>query len=224
MPRWIWIAIAFCLSTTVYFTIRYGLRPKPVPVMNPTHFENPGQIGVVIYKRLRQNVRADQLVVLGSSNGEQEEDAKIWDGFNKEAAAEGAIVETIKMNDVGSDKDALFKRVDDGLKARKLVVVRGLTQEVSHLTENSLSRQLDRQRKHPVLAISILRLAINKADADDLQTQCLDTETESGQRKLDCAAQKVARKYLKRKLEADKLWAVMERHGLKEYLVFIHRP
>jgi hypothetical protein len=223
MPRWIWIAIAFCVSTTVYFTIRYGLRPKPVPVMNPTQFETPEQIGVVIYKRLRQNVRADQLVILGSSNGEQEEDSKIWDGFDKEASAEGASVETIRMNEIGADKDALFKRVDDGLKAKKLVIVRGLTQEVSHLSPNSLSRDLDRQRKHPVLSISIMRLAINKADADDLQTQCLNTDEDNG-RKLDCAAQKVARKYLKRKLAADKLWAVMERHGLKEYLVFVHRP
>jgi hypothetical protein len=223
MPRWIWIAIAFCLSTTVYFTIRYGLRPKPVPVMNPTQFETPEQIGVVVYKRLRQNVRADQLVILGSSHGEQEEDSKIWDGFAKEAAAEGGNVETIQSSEVGGDKAALFKKVDDGLKAKKLVIVRGLTPEVSHLTQNSLSRELDRQRKHPVLSISIMRLAINKADTDDLQTQCLNTDDESG-RKLDCAAQKVARKYLKRKLEADKLWAVMERHGLKEYLVFVHRP
>jgi hypothetical protein len=224
MPRWIWIAIAFCVSTTVYFTIRYGLRPKPVPVMNPTQFEGPEQIGVVVYKRLRQNVRADHLVILGSSPGEQEEDSKIWDGFNKEASAEGAAVETIQMNEFGADKQDLFKKVDDALKAKKFVIVRGLTSEVSHLTENSLSRELDRQRKHPVLSISIMRLAINKTDADDLQTQCLNTEDAAGQRKLDCAAQKVARKYLKRKLAADKLWAVMERHGLKEYLVFVHRP
>lgn len=222
MPRWIWIALAFCISTSVYFTIRYGLRPKPVPVINPTQFETPEQIGVVIYKRLRQNVRADQLVILGSSNGEREEDSKIWDGFTKEATAEGGRVETIRSDEIG-DKTALFKKVDEALKAKKFVIVRGLTPEVSHLTQNSLSRDLDRQRKHPVLSISIMRLAINKIDADDLQTQCLSTDDESV-RKLDCAAQKVARKYLKRKLEADKLWAVMERHGLKEYLVFVHRP
>lgn len=223
MPRWIWITIAFCVSTSVYFTIRYGLRPKPVPVMNPTQFEGPEQIGVVVYKRLRQNVRADMLVLLGASNGAQDEDAKVWDGFEKAAAADGENVFPMKTSDY-PDKESLFKTADEALKARKLVIIRGLTPEVSHFAENSLSRQLDSQRKHPVLSISIQRLAINKADADDLQTQCLDTESESGHRKLDCAAQKVARKYLKRKLEADKLWAVVERHGLKEYLVFIHRP
>lgn len=191
--------------------------------MNPTQFENPEQIGIVVYKRLRQNVRADMLVLLGSSNGAQEEDAKVWDGFEKAAAADREATVSFKSGDF-PDKEQLFKKVDDELKARKLVIIRGLTPEVSHFAENSLSRQLDSQRKHPVLAISIQRLAINKADADDLQTQCLDTESESGHRKLDCAAQKVARKYLKRKLEADKLWAVVERHGLKEYLVFIHRP
>ena len=223
MPRWIWIVIAFCVSTSVYFTIRYGLRPKPVPVINPTQFEEPEQIGAVVFKRLKQNIRADQLVLLGSSNGE-EEDTRIWDGFAKAASDDGAQVEVIAMRDTAADKDAVFSRVDQALKERKLVIVRGATPEISHMVENSMSRLLDKQRKHPVLSISILRLAINATDADNLQVQCLDTESEAGHRKLDCAAQKVARKYLKRKLAADKLWAVMERHGLKEYLVFIHRP
>ncbi len=223
MPRWIWIALAICVSTLVYFTIRYGLRPKPVPVINPTQFDNPEQIGIVILKRLRQNIRADMLVLVGSSNG-SDEDPRVWDGFVKAAIAEGEAVENIVLSEIGPDRQELFRRIEAARKAHKLAVIRGLTPEVSHFVANSLSQQLDAQLKHPVLAISILRLAINRADADDLQTQCLNPDEESGHRKLDCAAQRVARKYLKRKLEADKLWAVMERHGLKEYLVFIHRP
>jgi len=222
MSRWIWIIVAVCTSTAVYFTIRYGLRPKPIPVMNPTHFETAEQIGDMVYKRLRQNVRSDRMVLLGSAPG-SEEDAQVWDGFARAAAADKENVEMLYLKDV-TDKEAFFKRLQESIKAKKLVLVQGLTPEVSHLVADSWSRQLDRQRKHPVLSVSVLRLAINPEEYDDVQTQCLDPNDESGQKRLECAAQRVARKYLKRKLAPEKTWAVMERHGLKEYLLFIHRP
>lgn len=223
MARWIWIIAAFCVSTGVYFTIRYGLRPKPIPVMNPTQFENPEQIGVVVYKRLRQNVRADRVVVLGSSPG-SEEDGQIWLGFEKAASADKETVVVMPLKEV-SDKEALFAKIQEAIQARKLVLVTGLTTEVSHLVPDSFVKLLEKSRKHPVHSIAIQRLAVTTPEYDDVQTQCLDaTEEESGHHRLECAAQRVARKYLKRKLAPDQLWGVMERHGLKEYLLFIHRP
>lgn len=222
MSRWIWVIVAISISTAVYFTIRYGLRPKPIPVLNPTHFENAEQIGTSIYKLLRQNVRADHLVLLGSSPG-MEEDALIWDGFAKAAAVDRESVETIVLKDV-TDRAVMLSQIREWIKAKKLVLVRGLTPEVSHLVKESWSKYFDRELKHPVLSISTMRLAINPEEYDDVQTQCLDPDDDTGLRKLDCAAQKVARKYLKRNLAPEKLWAVMERHGLKEYLLFIHRP
>ncbi|NJM10365.1 MAG: hypothetical protein HC883_05790 [Bdellovibrionaceae bacterium] len=222
MPRWIWVLIAIGASTAIYFTIRYGLRPKPIPVMNPTHFESAEQIGIVVYKRLRQNVRADRLVLLGSSPG-SEEDNLVWEGFAKAAAADGETVESLQLKDV-TDRPAFFAQIQQAIDARRLVLVQGLTPEVSHLVNESWSKQLDRERKHPVLSLAVLRLAINPAEYDDVQTQCLDTEDLDGHKRLQCASQRVARKYLKRKLAPEKIWAVMERHGLKEYLLFIHRP
>lgn len=223
MQRWIVLIIAICVSTAVYFTIRYGLRPKPIPVMNPTAFEAPEQIGIVIYKRLRQNIRAERLLILGTTPG-VEDDIEVWNGLVKAAIADGETVDFIALNETGTDREAVYKRIHESIKSRKLVVLRGVTTETSHFMKDSWSKELDRAMKHPVLAISTLRLAVKPEEYDDLQKECLDPQEEDGQRRLDCAAQKVARKFLKRKLAPDKIWAVMERHGLKEYLVFIHRP
>ena len=222
MSRWIWIIVAFCVSTGVYFTIRYGLRPKPIPVMNPTQFETAEQIGSVVYKRLRQNIRADRVVVLGSSPGTLE-DEQIWDGLAKAAMADHEAVDVLAVRDI-TDREAFFNRIQESVRARKLVLVTGVTTEVSHLVADSWTKILERQRKHPVLSIAIQRLAVTTPEYDEVQTQCLDATDDSGVNKLECAAQRVARKYLKRKLAPDQLWAVMERHGLKEYLLFIHRP
>lgn len=224
MQRWLVIIIAVCVTTAVYFTIRYGLRPKAIPIINLTQFEDPEQIGLAIYKRLRQNVRADRVILLGSSQGMAEEDEKIWAGFIKAAQADKETIEELSLKDMPPDKEETIKQIKGLTAARKLVVVRGLTPEVSHLVDNSWSRILDKHFKHPVLSIATMRLGISLADADDLQTQCLDASDDDGHRKLDCAAQRVTRKNLKKKPAPDKIWAVMERHGLKEYLLFIHRP
>ncbi|MBX3020754.1 MAG: hypothetical protein KF799_03695 [Bdellovibrionales bacterium] len=239
MQRWIWFLVAALVSTGVYFTIRYGLRPKPIPVMNPTQFTDLEQIGVVIYKRLRHDIRAERLVVLGTTS-DMPQDSKLWTGFFKAAAADKEKIvffprkdiaqvpeienlEIIPFDEASVQNGQFFKLIQERMKAGQLIIVHGLTNEVSHLINGSLSRQLDRVVQHPVLSISSLRFALKQEDRDSLQTLCLDTNP-TGENKLACAGQKVARKYLRKNLDAAKIWAVMERHGLKEYLVFVNTP
>src|SRR4051812_29027396 len=82
MSRWFWIAASVLISTLIYFTIRYGLSPKPIPVMNLTQFQNEEQIGADLYRRLRQNIRQERLLVLGSS-ADIPQIQSLWTGFLK---------------------------------------------------------------------------------------------------------------------------------------------
>ncbi len=236
--RWLWIILAVCISTSVYFTIRYGLRPKPIPVLNPTQFEELKQIGVVIYKRLHQNIRAERIVLLGSVE-EIKNYEQIWSGLAESAKAdrekivffvrEGVKVKPLEGAEVITFGDSatsdLLNEIKQRLKRKQLVIVHSWTNEITHLVKDSLSRKLDSVVRHPVLSISALPFAVQPADADTLQPQCLDATPDASElRRLHCAAYKVARKFLKKRLAVDKIWAVVERHGLKEYLVFIHQP
>lgn len=242
MKRWLWFCTAVLISTAVYFTIRYGLRPKPIPVLNPTEFEDPQQIGAVVYKRLRQNIRPERLIVLGSSPDLQNY-AAVWTGFLKTAVADQVKIDvfyqrenlnspeavsgwaTIPFNEDMIRSGEFFKQVEDRQKAGHLVVIHAPTSEATHLMKESLSRELDRVVRHPVLALSTLNLTLKPEDLEALQAQCLDPEAErEGRARLDCAEARVSKRMIKKRLAEGKIWAVMERHGLQEYLIFVHNP
>lgn len=241
MSRWLWIIVAVVISTGVYFTIRYGLRPKPIPVMNPTEFQELRQIGTVIYKRLNQNIRAERIVLLGSS-----EDVKnyeqVWTGLIESAVADKEKLtffvreglqplpaiggaEVVTFTEEQAKGEELYKEIGKRLQRKQLVVVHAWTPEITHLVKDSISQRMDPIIRHPVLSISSLRFAIQDAEVDTLKPQCLTGgDSQEATQRLSCAAFKVARKFLKKNLNASHIWAVAERHGLKEYLVFIHQP
>ncbi len=222
MPRWIWIVIALAISTSVYFVIRYGLRPKPIPVMNPTEFQSADQIGSVVYKRLKQNLRAERAVVLGAAK-DSPDDALIWEGLTRAAQVDGEKI--IRFSGEQLAAENFLNSVLQSLKAGQIVLIEAPTAEVSHLVPGSITQKLEKVVGHPVLSISTARLAVAREEYDSVKLQCITaTESQSAEKRLDCAGQRVARKYLKRNLAPDKIWAVMERYGLKEYLVFVYRP
>jgi hypothetical protein len=242
MKRWLWILAAIFISTLVYSTIRYGLRPKPIPVLNPTEFEDLQQIGAVVYKRLRQNIRPERLIVLGSSR-ELAGYENIWLGFLKTASADQVKIdvffqhegvslpadiggwETLPFNESMVHSGDLVKLVRDRLQVGHLVVVHGLSEEVSHLIKDSLSRQLDEVVHHPVLSLSTLPVSSKANDAEAVNPDCLNpAAAPDGLVRFECAKARVAKAMLKKRLAEDKIWGVMERHGLQEYLIFVRIP
>ncbi len=239
MKRWLWFISSLLISTGVYFTIRYGLRPKPIPVLNATQFENAEQIGAVIYKRLRQEILVERVILLGSVEG-WSGSQNLWTGFLKTAHADGLHIEylyneeklpapanvgkwdTVAFNEFAVQSGALSANVMKKLAAGKLLVIHGLTTEVSHLVKDSLSRALDTAAQHPVLSLSILTPGLKPEDLDNLQAQCLEPQSLlDGAARLSCAEARVSKVLLKKHLVAGHMWAVMERHGLKEFLIFV---
>jgi hypothetical protein len=237
MKRWLWFFVSILLSTGVYFTIRYGLRPKAIPVMNATEFEQSPQIGAVIYKRLRQEIRTERVLLLGSTP-ELQDYEQIWTGLVKTALADQVKIpavfqheglkaleieghfETIPFSDHMVQSGELVTLIKEKQAAGQLVIVHDASTEVSHLMKASLSRALDSALGHPVLSLSALWLTLKPEELESLQTQCLGGESEM---RIECAEWRVGKILLKKKVADGKIWAVLERHGLKEYLVFIHR-
>lgn len=242
MVRWLWVILAVCLSSSIYLVVRYGLRPKPIPVMNPTRFERLDQVGVVTYKRLRQNLRAERILLVGISP-EVRMGPEIWRGFVRAAMADGqklalyrpatglAVEESwpngvsiqeydpIKVEESGFARD-----IQSQIHAGMLLVVLAETRETSHLVTNSISRRLESVLGRPVLSVSVLNFSVLPPPADEPSSQCLDaSEDNTGQVRLACAVHRVQRKFLKRHLDPQRIWGIIERHGLKEYLLFIYQ-
>lgn len=242
MSRWFWIVAAVLISTLIYFTIRYGLSPKPIPVMNLTEFKNEEEIGAVIERRLHQNIHQERLLILGSGP-ELKDPQSIWTGFLKTAIADKLKVDVFYQRQnsqavpqVGDMQFETFDQaqVDSGklvedIKARiqrgHIVILHVSTTEASHLIKDSISKKLDSVLRQPVLSISTLPLAIDTKEEEGLQALCLDADKdEQGHFRLSCAAYKATRKAMRKKPDPAKIWAVLERHGLKEFLLFVHRP
>lgn len=240
MSRWIWILAAIAISTLVYFTIRFGLSPKPVPMMSLTQFTSSEDLGATVYKRLRQFVRQERVLVLGSSP-ELNEGLEVWSGFMKSALADKMKVDVFfqrrnlpAIPKVGEwelvefdPSDVLSGKTIEEIKARlqrgHLVLVHTSTIEGTHFVKDSLTRKLDQHLRQPVLSISTFPLVLTPQGESDLQALCLNARDEEGVFKLSCAADRAAKKALRRKPDPSKMWALLERHGLKEYLLFIHR-
>jgi hypothetical protein len=240
LQRWLWFGAAILISTVVYATIRYGLRPKPIPVMNATAFQQAEEIGAVIYKRLRQEVRAEQALVLGS-DPDLKDYPEIWTGFLKAAVADNVKIEAFFERESLSlpwvmdgwpvvpfapakiASGELFNNVKARVGPGHLVVIHGPTDDVSHLTRDSLSRGLDAALQHPVLSISSVRLNLKPEEDEALQLRCVSALPGDPAARLDCAQARVSKILRKKKLEESPLWAVVERDGLKEYLVFVYR-
>lgn len=234
MKRFLWVVLAIVLSTGVYFTIRYGLRPKPIPILNPTQFANAEQVGAVIYRRMRQVIRQERIVVLGSLP-ELVSSTELWNGFLKTATADKVKIDVfyqwpnlptpefaqqlgVRAIDEASVASGEFiKQVHQSVQRGHLVVIHTITQESTHLHKDSLTRRLDRLPNNPVLSLSILKWSVHEEGIEMLENSC-----QEGAR-LNCAAYRLGRKFLKKKLDPSLLWAAMERHGLKEYLIFIHQ-
>lgn len=242
MSRWIWVILSVAISTLVYFTIRYGLNPKPIPLMNLTQFEDLEQMGAVVYKRLRQNMRQERVIIIGSSP-EVISEMSVWSGFFKTALADRFKIdvvfqrrgqkeipklgdwETVEFDQTEIASGELFGKIKSRLQRGHLVVVHTSTVEGTHLVKSSLSKELDRSLRQPVISISTLPLALDSQAEDDLQALCLNDRDEEGVFRLNCAANRAAKKALKKKPDPTKSWAVLERHGLKEFLLFVyHNP
>jgi hypothetical protein len=242
MPKWFWALLALLISSGIYFSIRYGLQPKPIPQLNPTVFENPEQIGIVTYHVLRASLRQERVLVLGSTPSIPGYET-IWDGFIKAALADGIKIDNIfqrdQLNapptlkdqkirivkDMDIAKPSFLSEVEKGYQRGELELLHLLNLEATHLIPGTVTRRLQELPNLPVISISMLPMAVRQEDLEQLQPRCVDPRSDHDpEERLGCASSRISRKYIRKRLPHDKWVAAIERYGLKEYLLFISEP
>jgi hypothetical protein len=240
MPKWIAVALALTLSLGVYFSIRYGLRPKPIPQLNPTVFENAEQIGAIAYRALRAQLHTERVVVLGSTLSVKGYES-VWNGFVKAAIADriridvvfqrvdlalpaalaNEVIRPVTIEDL--TKAEFVTEVQSAYQRGQLALIHILSTESTHLLPNTVTRKLQALPNLPVVSISMLPMAVRQEDLE--QIHCVDPNGDSSNEdRLGCAASRISRRYLRKRLPHDKWVAAIERHGLKEYLLFVSEP
>jgi hypothetical protein len=239
MPKWFWILISVVISSSVYFSIRYGLRPKPISLMSPDHFASLEELGVVTFRRLYQPIRSEKIIVLGYD--QQLPDAVLeWQGLIK------AVVESkVRIHKVyfweglnlppyfehfethaftAQELPEIKKELISSRRKNGLIVFLAPTEEATHLRKDSVTKRLEASVMGPVFSLSQMPLVMEPERLEKLSPSCTDLDVEDYAHRLECVTFKYARSQSRRKMDLSKIQGAIERYGLKEYLTFIHVP
>jgi hypothetical protein len=238
---YIWIVLALMVSFGIYFGIKWGLKPKPIPVINPSKFDSLEQIGTVTYRRLRQALRQEKLAVIGSAPWLRDYE-RFWNGFIAAARQDKWEVKFVfedpalrPIKDFPglqrrslSWPDATQEMVNDLKKTMRfgqLILVHTTFNHSAHRGEISLVKELEAELKRPLVSFTMLSYAVTPEELERIQPPCMD-EVAPGSRKeyAACAAVRISRRYMRKKHDPMRYWAAIERHGLKDYFIFIHEP
>lgn len=151
------ISLGLIVSAGLLLALISGVEPKPALKIKPNSFERFEEIGVVTYRRMRQETRESEVIVLGSSPWIRGYE-RIWRGFllageddqlSTRAFYEQSDLESIAISKAGFDRPekidlSKLSRVDD----ENAFVERMLTETPSALPlEGSMSMGQPGQEK-----------------------------------------------------------------------------
>lgn len=243
MPRWLWFLLTLIISSGIYLSVRYGLRPKPIAMINPTVIGQPVEMGALVYRRIYEAIRTEKILFFGYS------DVKIFSspfvGFIKSARAHGMVFKTIievsdskRPNELATTlalelatnwitvtPEDLLQTLKEQITKNQVVVVVVPVEQATHLERSGLIKQMEAELKSPIVAINFLPFYVTENQLEQQNIDCSKSKEEmNAKEKLDCASMKISRKFLRKKLDELKYYVALEWHGLKEYLAYLHSP
>ena len=228
-----WLVGALTLSICLFLVVRYGLNPKPIAKMNPTVFENLEQVGAVVYRRLHVDIRKHKVIVVGSSpfiKGYE----KVWDGFLRTALEQNDSFETILVQPelnfshrwptksiyFGGPVNDLARQIESGLKKGN-VFIHTANVLTPHSAEVEILKSLELQLGQPILVFSQQKFVVSRDQLNSILPAC---DEESLKFQLSCLAEHFSKRFFRKKLSQDKLYAGLEQIGRSDYIVYITQP
>ena len=239
MPKWFWVLISVVVSSGIYFSIRYGLRPKPISLMKPTIFSSMEELGAVTSRRLFQPLRSEKVIVLGYDAG-MKDSLLMWQGLVKAARESKVNLQKVYYSGVQElpeyfkqfspqviDENSIPQLKQELISLRRrngaiLFIVP--TESATHLRADSLTKKLEATAMGPVFSISQLPLVLDLENLEKLSSSCTDLDPSDYTSRLQCVTFKYAKSQLRRKMDPHQIQGAIERYGLKEYLTFVYLP
>ncbi len=180
--RWILALLIGSSLLGTFAVLRWGLRPKPIPQINPSPIEDLRQAGILAYQRLRPMIREQEVVWLLSTFLVQNPEV-VWDGLKAAAA-------------------------HDGWKGEfKLVGEKSFEEDKGEIEE---------------LRLWLTLYVVEESQLERIQPPC---SLDSGQPLLlSCASERISRKFFRRQHPPEQMRVAAERHGFRDYIIFVYQP
>lgn len=232
MLKWTLLGASLVVTAGLFLALKYGVAPRPIPLIKPSEVSSLEEAGVLVYRRMRQNIRESQVILAGSLPIFADY-PEFWQGFVLAAREDKAGIEKIfTTTDLNLFKESqLFSKTFMSLEEMQNMVGSSMaltrrtlfyvpSTESSHVNGQSLSKLFDKKRVNKV-SITLHKFHTNKNNHSFEKLNC-ENKKNSFLHRLDCLGRGVTIYGSRKKLNAKKSYVALYRYGLSDYVAFWH--
>ncbi len=218
------------LTTMIYF----GIQPRPIPKIKISKFESHNILANSILLRLRQELMASQVVLLGYEPG-QAYQAEVWQHFLNniqepslkfdqvivEKSLESQLFQNSTLMDFKDEFPAVLKQIESGIQAQRRFALVAPISYTAQAIPGNLAYYLNANLPKKVTSLSIVGFPRSRQDEGDTSYPCIvEGVDQSGLGPFGCLLIQSARsQYLKKFLPGDFIGFVNQ-IGMFDYIVF----
>lgn len=238
MTKTFWILSTVLVVSAMSVVIVLNLGPKNVPVIKPSHLENPQQLGTAISNRMRDQMHKDSVVWLGVMS-ENPLHYAIWESFLKTSEEQGFkfdyIVAAQELNNIPqgmvSEKVDLRGNLDgfaDGIKSLtqqgKRVAVLVPSEYATRTVVSGIGHVYAQKFQDKPLALAIFTYPRDLEESRAMPIPCVTVNDNTGNGELGCELQLKGKILAKKQKQKDKYFAAMDLVGEKDYHIYFSAP
>ena len=233
MLKWIFTAAGLIIAAGLFFAFKYGVAPRPIPLIKPTKVESLEEAGVLVVRRMRQDIIQNNVILAGSLPLFADYPL-FWQGFVLGARDGGGKVDKVffseelslfRESQVIPNEKASISQLKQMLEQTSSFSERILfyvpSTESSHLNPESFSKIFDK-KKIKKISITLHPFQANKRNKYFESLKCENKE-KSFLGQLDCLGKDVTLFGSRKDLESDQNYVALYRYGLSDYVAFWYR-
>ncbi len=248
--KWIWIVIAGVVAGLALVLVKMGaVAPKSLPLIKPTQFHQAGDIGKNTYRRLRQEIGQQKILIFGIAT-ENLRHSQALEGFLAEAASEdrpfvevwcekGVLPDeqstklkclSFEMNDpTNAGTSKLLKQLDispafesDGRVTGGTILLIVPQLYSTHLLPINPIKSWEESIGQKLMSITLAGMAVRFEQMGKLDPICLGSERDQhGVMDLGCTMRRYSQNMIRKPWPAGTLVYQLLLEGEKDYLGLI---
>jgi hypothetical protein len=238
-------AMMLVLTAGMLFVLKFGVKPVPPVVMTPSFFDQPQEIGAVIFRRFYEPIREAKTIVFGTPM-EPAFHREILQGFLQAGEKDGFHFETVIVEQqmpeiavpagtnvvrVASNTDTQSELIDAVTKseaAGQHALIYLPSVFATHILKGNPIWRLEKALGRPFFSITTAPLALANDQEYIVDPSCVGTERDNtGTSDLGCAILSAGRSFYKEMFKADhdeKENAKTKPNNQKRYVAIMNQP
>jgi len=228
-----WAAVILIAIAGMTSMVYFGLKPRPVPKIKLSHFENPSVLANALLMRLREELRQSPLLFLGLdvSHPEQLETVKTLLENDQEpgirydlvVAPDHFLPEGYLVHEKLPPRDqveTLAQGLEKGLEAGHRIAVIVPTADAAQYVSGNLVNQLKAASKLTPMSLAMTDFPRTRQQESRMTYPCIVAGVDqSGLGPFGCLVAQTARANYRKRYPEGQFVGLVEQIGLSDYLI-----